>query len=70
MITKQNIYFDIFESVISGLWDKCRLLEGQAVKYYCFDEPEELKVPNIIMKIMCYHYRRNNTTINLGEFVP
>ena len=70
MVTKQNIYFHIFESDISGLWDKCRLLEGQAVKYYCFDELEELKVPNIIMKILCYHYRRNNTTINLGEFVP
>lgn len=70
MVTKQNIYFHIFESDISGLWDKCRLLEGQAVKYYCFDELEELKVPNIIMKILCYHYRRNNTTFNLGEFVP
>ena len=51
-VTKQNIYFHIFESDISGLWDKCRLLEGQAVKYYCFDELEGLKVPKIIMKIL------------------
>ena len=34
------------------------------------DELEVLKVPKIIMKILCYHYHRNNTTFTLGEFVP
>ena len=67
---KQAIYFYIFESDISNQWEKCRLLEGQAVKYFCFNELDGLKVPNIIMKILCYHHRKINTTSTLKGFVP
>jgi len=69
-ITKRTIHYYIFESDISGQWEECRLLEGQAVKYFCFNELDGLKVPNIIMKILCYHHRKINTTSTLKGFVP
>ena len=69
-VTERTIHYYIFESDISGQWEECRLLEGQAVKYFCFNELDGLKVPNIIMKILCYHHRKINTTSTLKGFVP
>ena len=66
---KRAICFYIFESDSSNQWEKCRLLEGQAVKYFRFDELGELKVPNIIMKILRYHYYKSNTGLTYEEFV-
>jgi len=69
-VTRQEIYFNIFESDISDLWDKCRLLEGQAVKYYSFEELEKLKVPKIIMNILGYHYQKSSSSSPMEKFVP
>ena len=41
----------------------------KAVKYFCVDELDGLKVPNIIIKIPCYH-RQINTTSTLKKIVP
>ena len=67
---EHHIYFHIFQSDISAQWEKCRLLEGQAVKYFSFNALEKLKIPDIIRKVLRYHYRKLNTPSALEEFNP
>lgn len=54
------IHFSIFEADITDLWGQHKLMEGQAVKYFSYNELGNLDIPPFVREVLQKHYMKDH----------